>query len=165
MAGGGPSRQELIRRWRQGGFVGRQGELTAFRDALRRSPEETPQFVFHIHGQAGVGKSTLVRQLESAAREAEALTAYADESVADGNLFLAHCVTPHWDKAEQCLTEFLAGSPAPGQIAELRIATQSLTRIAPSGAARTTSFCRRLEHAAGAFAGGTGVTAGLRPDR
>ncbi|MGW5866827.1 tetratricopeptide repeat protein [Streptomyces sp. NPDC055239] len=83
MAGRGPTRQELIRQWRRSGFVGRHGEITAFKDALNRPPEETPQFLFHIHGQAGVGKSTLVRQLENAAREAEALTAYVDESVVD----------------------------------------------------------------------------------
>lgn len=79
----GSSRQELIRRWRQGGFIGRQGELSAFKEALTRSPEETPQFLFNIHGPAGVGKSTLLRQLESSARESGALSAYMDESVAD----------------------------------------------------------------------------------
>ncbi|MET7802436.1 AAA family ATPase, partial [Streptomyces decoyicus] len=83
MAGQGPSRQELIRRQRQIGFVGRQDELTAFRDALKQSPQEAAQFLFHIHGPAGVGKSTLVRQLMSMAREAHALTACADESAAD----------------------------------------------------------------------------------
>lgn len=83
VAGQGPSRQELIRRQRQAGFIGRQGELTAFREALKQSPQEATQFLFHIHGPAGVGKSTLVRQLESMAREAHALTAYADESSAD----------------------------------------------------------------------------------
>jgi tetratricopeptide (TPR) repeat protein len=77
------SRQELIRRRRQGGLVGRQREQDAFRDALQQSPEETTSFFFHIRGPAGVGKSTLVRQLESLAREAQALTAYVDESAAD----------------------------------------------------------------------------------
>lgn len=83
MAGRGPSRQELIRRRRRSGLVGRQGEQTAFREALKQPQEEATQFLFHIHGPAGVGKSTLVRQLESAARESKALTAYVDESVAD----------------------------------------------------------------------------------
>ncbi|MFI6690755.1 tetratricopeptide repeat protein [Streptomyces sp. NPDC050433] len=78
-----PSRQELIRRRRQGGFVGRQGEIAAFREVLRQVVEETEQFLFHIHGPAGVGKSTLVRQLETIARENGALTVYLDESVAD----------------------------------------------------------------------------------
>ncbi|MEU3773980.1 tetratricopeptide repeat protein [Streptomyces sp. NPDC032472] len=83
MAGRGPSRQELIRRRRSSGFIGRQGEVSAFRDTLRRPPDEAAQFLFHVRGQAGVGKSTLVRQLETIAREGQAVTAYADESVAD----------------------------------------------------------------------------------
>ncbi|TXC91729.1 ATP-binding protein [Streptomyces sp. ISID311] len=83
VTGRGPSRQELIRRRRRDGLVGRQGEQAAFKDALKQSPEEATQFLFHIHGPAGVGKSTLVRQLESVAREAQALTAYVDEAAAD----------------------------------------------------------------------------------
>ncbi|MFF2957134.1 tetratricopeptide repeat protein [Kitasatospora sp. NPDC057965] len=81
MAGQGLSRQELIRRQRRNGFVGRRGELASFRDALQRPSEELTQFLFHIRGPGGVGKSTLVRQLESAAHEARAVTAYVDESV------------------------------------------------------------------------------------
>lgn len=83
MAGRGPSRQELIRRRRSVGFIGRQGEVSAFRDALRQPPEEAAQFLFHVRGPAGVGKSTLVRHLETIAREVGAVTAYVDESVAD----------------------------------------------------------------------------------
>ncbi|WP_369204084.1 tetratricopeptide repeat protein [Streptomyces sp. PU-14G] len=83
MAGRGPSRQELIRQQRRSGFVGRQGEQDAFKEALRQRPEEAAQFLFHIHGPAGVGKSTLARQLESAAQEAGSVTAYVDETVAD----------------------------------------------------------------------------------
>ncbi|MEW2413925.1 tetratricopeptide repeat protein [Streptomyces sp. NPDC046866] len=83
MAGRGPSRQELIRRRRSSGFVGRQGEVAAFRDTLRRPPDEATQFLFHVRGQAGVGKSSLVRRLETIAREDQAITACADESAAD----------------------------------------------------------------------------------
>lgn len=83
MAGRGPSRQELIRRRRSGGFIGRQGEVSAFKEALRQSPEEAAQFLFHVRGPAGVGKSTLVRQLETIARDGQAVTAYVDESAAD----------------------------------------------------------------------------------
>ncbi|MFI1148676.1 tetratricopeptide repeat protein [Streptomyces sp. NPDC020817] len=83
MAGRGPSRQELIRRRRSSTFIGRHDEVAAFRDALRQSPDEAPQFLFHVRGPAGVGKSTLVRQLETVAREGQAVTAYVDESVAD----------------------------------------------------------------------------------
>ncbi|MFD9030597.1 tetratricopeptide repeat protein [Streptomyces sp. NPDC059567] len=77
------SRQELIRRQRKSGLIGRQGEQAAFKDALQQSPEEASQFLFHIHGPAGVGKSTLVRQLQSVAIDAGALTAYIDESTTD----------------------------------------------------------------------------------
>ncbi|MFB7076460.1 tetratricopeptide repeat protein, partial [Streptomyces sp. NPDC056308] len=83
MTGRGPSRQELIRRRRRSGFVGRRSEQVAFQEALRQVPEEATQFFFHIHGPGGVGKTTLARQLESAAREGGAITAYVDESVAD----------------------------------------------------------------------------------
>ena len=83
MAGRGPSRQELIRRRRRSGFVGRRSEQITFQAALQQVPEEATQFLFHIHGPGGVGKSTLARQLESAAREAGAITAYVNESVAD----------------------------------------------------------------------------------
>ncbi|MEU4729670.1 ATP-binding protein [Streptomyces sp. NPDC023588] len=82
MAGRGLSRQELIRRRRSVGFIGRQGEVGAFREALRQSPEEAAQFLFHVRGPAGVGKSTLVRQLETIAREAGAVTAYVEVTTA-----------------------------------------------------------------------------------
>ncbi|GGQ50542.1 ATP-binding protein [Kitasatospora griseola] len=85
MSGGGraPSRQELIRRRRRTGFVGRRSELATFTEVLRQAPEDATQFLFHVHGPGGVGKSTLVRQMETAAREAQAVTGYVDESVTD----------------------------------------------------------------------------------
>ncbi|MEU3709937.1 ATP-binding protein [Streptomyces catenulae] len=73
----------MIRRRRRSGFVGRRSEQAQFQEALGQVPEEATQFLFHIHGPGGVGKSTLARQLESAARQAGALTAYVDEAVAD----------------------------------------------------------------------------------
>ncbi|BAJ28159.1 MULTISPECIES: ATP-binding protein [Kitasatospora] len=83
MSGRRPSRQELIRRRRRSGFVGRGSELEAFNEVLRQPAQDPERFLFHVRGPGGVGKSTLVRQLESAAREAGAVTAYVDESVAD----------------------------------------------------------------------------------
>ncbi|MFE9252435.1 tetratricopeptide repeat protein [Streptomyces sp. NPDC007088] len=79
----GPSRQELIRRGRQSGFVGRREQIAGFRAALEQPREAAEQFLFHVRGPAGVGKSTLVRQLEAAATAAGAVTVYADESVTD----------------------------------------------------------------------------------
>ncbi|WP_327226071.1 tetratricopeptide repeat protein [Streptomyces platensis] len=78
------SRQELIRLRRREGFVGRRGEIAAFRDNFARAVEDPAhQFLFHVHGQAGVGKTSLVRQFEETAREQGAPTAYVDEAVHD----------------------------------------------------------------------------------
>ncbi|MFB6889777.1 tetratricopeptide repeat protein [Kitasatospora sp. NPDC056327] len=63
--------------------MGRRDELALFREALQQPPEELAQFLFHVHGPGGVGKSTLVRQLENAARDAGAVTGYVDEAVTD----------------------------------------------------------------------------------
>ncbi|MFC8130665.1 tetratricopeptide repeat protein [Streptomyces sp. NPDC057302] len=82
MAEGPMSRQELIRRRRSGGFVGRRHELAVFRENLARRPgADTYQFLFHVHGLAGVGKSTLVRQWEATAREVGAVTAVVGDDV------------------------------------------------------------------------------------
>ncbi|MFI1825071.1 tetratricopeptide repeat protein [Streptomyces sp. NPDC020412] len=65
----------------RGGFVGREGELRAFAanlDAGSGAPEA--RFLFHVHGNAGVGKSSLVRRFAQLAQERGALTAVLDES-------------------------------------------------------------------------------------
>lgn len=75
-----PSMQELIGRRSRAGFVGRGAERAAFRANLDIPPEdERHRFLFHVHGNAGVGKSFLLRELEQIARERGALTAYVDE--------------------------------------------------------------------------------------
>ncbi|WP_323184076.1 ATP-binding protein [Streptomyces canus] len=77
-----PSMQELIRQRRRAGFVGRGDERAAFRRNLDLAPEdERHRFLFHVHGNAGVGKTFLVRELEQVAREKGAFTSYVDESV------------------------------------------------------------------------------------
>ncbi|MFJ9816634.1 tetratricopeptide repeat protein [Streptomyces sp. NPDC101151] len=82
MAQARPSMQELIGRRRRAGFVGRGEERAAFRENFDLCPEdERHRFLFHIHGNAGVGKTFLVRELEQIARERGALTAYVDEGV------------------------------------------------------------------------------------
>ncbi|MEU0917861.1 tetratricopeptide repeat protein [Streptomyces cyaneofuscatus] len=50
---------------------------------MRGAPEDAAQFLFHIRGPAGVGKSTLARRLEGMAREERAVTAYVDEAATD----------------------------------------------------------------------------------
>jgi len=77
-----PSMQQLIAQRRRAGFVGRGTERAAFRTNFDIPPEdERHRFLFHVHGNAGVGKTFLVRELEQVARERGALTAYVDESV------------------------------------------------------------------------------------
>ncbi|MGW6732751.1 tetratricopeptide repeat protein [Streptomyces sp. NPDC055013] len=73
--------QELIGRRSRAGFVGRGAERAAFRANLDIPPEdERHRFLFHVHGNAGVGKSFLLRELEQVARDRGALTAFVDES-------------------------------------------------------------------------------------
>ncbi|WP_328582681.1 tetratricopeptide repeat protein [Streptomyces sp. NBC_00370] len=77
-----PSMQELINLRRHAGFVGRRSELALFRANFDTQPEDLEhRFVFHVHGNAGVGKTTLVREFVRTARERQALTATVDESV------------------------------------------------------------------------------------
>ncbi|MER5381085.1 tetratricopeptide repeat protein [Streptomyces sp. NPDC002688] len=77
-----PSMQELIEGRRRHGFVGRRTERATFRANFDLPPEdERHRFLFHVHGNAGVGKTFLVREMEQLARERGALTAYIDESV------------------------------------------------------------------------------------
>ncbi|MFE9423984.1 AAA family ATPase [Kitasatospora sp. NPDC006697] len=83
MAGRIPTRQELIRRQRRSGFVGRRAELDAFRAALRQPPAEAGQFLFLLHGGSGLGKTALTRQFEAAARAAGATGARLDGELSD----------------------------------------------------------------------------------
>lgn len=73
--------QQLIERRRRAGLVARSAERESFRVNLDTPPEDRRhRFRFHVHGNAGVGKTFLVREFERIARERGALTAYVDES-------------------------------------------------------------------------------------
>ncbi|MBA5224548.1 tetratricopeptide repeat protein [Streptomyces griseoaurantiacus] len=62
--------------------MGRHGEMNAFRENLSRDPEgDDYQFFFHVRGNAGVGKTSLLRQWEMVAREQGAATVYLDDGV------------------------------------------------------------------------------------
>lgn len=65
--------------------MGRHGELAVFRETFARNPEEVGfPYLFHVHGNGGVGKSTLVRQWEATAREqTSVVTAFVDDEVHD----------------------------------------------------------------------------------
>ncbi|MER7573990.1 tetratricopeptide repeat protein [Streptomyces sp. NPDC126514] len=126
-----PSMQKLMERRRRAGFVGRVGERAAFRENLDLPPEdERHRFLFHVHGNAGVGKTFLVRELEQLARERGALTAYVDEGVgsvpealsaicrqlaAQGHRLkkLEEALTAHRERRHEAEAEVAALDPAP----------------------------------------------------
>ncbi|WP_237409407.1 hypothetical protein [Streptomyces sp. M2CJ-2] len=61
----GLSRGTLIRQRAQARFVGRRAQVALFTENLAKDPqsEEDPaEFLFHVRGVGGVGKSTLLRQ-------------------------------------------------------------------------------------------------------
>ncbi|MFI1419578.1 tetratricopeptide repeat protein [Streptomyces sp. NPDC020731] len=73
--------QQIVQRRRRAGLVARSAERELFRGNFDIPPEdERHRFLFHVHGNAGVGKTFLVREFEQIARERGALTAYVDES-------------------------------------------------------------------------------------
>ncbi|WP_239086842.1 tetratricopeptide repeat protein [Streptomyces parvus] len=77
----------MIRQRAKAGFVGRRAQLTLFTENLAKDPfsEEAPaDFLFHVRGVGGVGKSTLLRQWQEAARRADAVTAVVDENDVHG---------------------------------------------------------------------------------
>ncbi|MFJ2771979.1 tetratricopeptide repeat protein [Streptomyces sp. NPDC087300] len=78
------SMQELIRQRRRAGFVGRREELRAFRANFEVPPEDDRhRFLFHVHGPAGVGKTSLVREMSQLATGCGAFVAYVDEATVD----------------------------------------------------------------------------------
>jgi tetratricopeptide (TPR) repeat protein len=78
------SLQDLIRGRQQSGFVGRQRQVVQYRENLELPIEdERRRFLFNIHGDAGVGKTYLTKQLRQIANDCRALTAYVDDTVDD----------------------------------------------------------------------------------
>ncbi|MFK4065976.1 tetratricopeptide repeat protein [Streptomyces sp. NPDC029674] len=76
--------QELIRRRRRAGFVGRREELRLFRENFELPPEdERHRFLFHVHGPAGVGKTSLVRELGQLSADRGAFVGYVDDGAPD----------------------------------------------------------------------------------
>ncbi|MEU2620367.1 tetratricopeptide repeat protein [Streptomyces sp. NPDC007157] len=153
-----PSMQELIGRRRRAGFVGRVDERAAFRRNLDLPPEdERHRFLFHVHGDAGVGKTRLVKELEQIAREAGALTVYVDEGVAgvpetmtatarqfaaQGRRFkeLERLLAAHRERRHEAETALVMGGPedreppSAGSLAVARAAQVGLGMVPVAGA-------------------------------
>src|SRR5580700_12055788 len=78
------SLQDRIRDRQQSGFVGRQGQVIQYQENLGFVvDDERRRFLFNIHGDAGVGKTYLTKQLRQAAIGHGSLTAYIDETIDD----------------------------------------------------------------------------------
>ncbi|WP_234434080.1 tetratricopeptide repeat protein [Streptomyces sp. NRRL F-5126] len=69
----------MIRERAQAQFAGRREQVTQFAENLHTDPESQAQFLFHVRGVGGVGKSTLLRHWQELARAASAVTAVVDE--------------------------------------------------------------------------------------
>ncbi|MFF2353243.1 tetratricopeptide repeat protein [Kitasatospora sp. NPDC058115] len=83
------SRAEAVRQRTGAQFIGRRAQLALFVDNLARDPDpdsgpDPADFLFHVRGVGGVGKSTLLAQWREAARRAGALTALVDETDVHG---------------------------------------------------------------------------------
>ncbi|MEU1312150.1 tetratricopeptide repeat protein [Streptomyces cinnamoneus] len=71
----------------QAQFVGRGAQLSLFAENLTKDAQsavDPAEFLFHVRGVGGVGKSTLLRQWQEAARRAGAVTAVVDENDVHG---------------------------------------------------------------------------------
>ena len=78
------SLQDIVRRRQQAGFVGRDGQLALFRENLDLpADDDRKRFVFNIRGDAGFGKTYLVRQLQRVARERGTRDALYEDTLAD----------------------------------------------------------------------------------
>jgi hypothetical protein len=74
--------QDIVRGRQQAGFVARDQQLARFRanlDLPVRDPGR--RFVFSVHGDGGVGKTSLLQQLRRIAEEHGAATACLDETL------------------------------------------------------------------------------------
>lgn len=79
-----PSSQNILWARQQQEFVGRKAELTFFREFLTSTPREARfRRIISLFGDGGVGKTWLMRQMQQAADNTNALTAYSDETQKD----------------------------------------------------------------------------------
>ncbi|MFC9931484.1 tetratricopeptide repeat protein [Streptomyces sp. NPDC127190] len=159
-----PSMHELIGRRRRAGFIGRSDERAAFRENLDLAPEdERHRFLFHIHGQAGVGKTFLVRELEQIARERGAVTAYVDESagsVPEALTAISRRLAEQGHRLKK-LEERLAAHRERRHEAEAEVATLEPAPDLPGGPSPLTTTAVRLGMAGlGALVPGAGAFVG-----
>ena len=106
MVAGRRSLQDRIRDRQKSGFVGRQGQVIQYHENLGFPiDDERRRFLFNIHGDAGVGKTYLTRQLEQIATGDGALAAYVDETAEDVTAAMA-IIAEQFSRRGARLSEF-----------------------------------------------------------
>ena len=71
--------QAIHRQRQEGYFVGRKDEVASFRVNLAL-PYEEKKYVWHVSGQGGIGKTTLLKRYQAIAYEQGAEVGWVDES-------------------------------------------------------------------------------------
>jgi len=88
-----PSLQVILQQRQQQEFVGREGQITLFRENLFFKPEDDRRrFVFTISGQGGIGKTSLLGQLFYLAKHLGLTPAWTDELQGDTLAVMVHLV-------------------------------------------------------------------------
>jgi ABC-type phosphate transport system ATPase subunit len=67
------SLQDILQQRQQSGFVGREEQVSLFRQNLDLSWKTRAHFLFNVWGHGGVGKSTLLRQFRKMASQRKSL--------------------------------------------------------------------------------------------
>ncbi len=79
-----PTLQDILDERQQDEFVGREAYLARFHDNIRLAFDDPRRrFVFDVYGQAGVGKTWLLRQMRRIAEEHGLYTAWSDDAQQD----------------------------------------------------------------------------------
>ncbi|MBD2604577.1 tetratricopeptide repeat protein [Scytonema hofmannii FACHB-248] len=74
------SLQDILQQRQQSGFVGREEQVSLFRQNMDLSLEDSCRhFLFNVWGQGGVGKSTLLRQFRKMAESAKIIAAHTND--------------------------------------------------------------------------------------
>ncbi|WP_149548947.1 tetratricopeptide repeat protein [Streptomyces marokkonensis] len=151
--------QQIVQQRRRAGLVARAAERELFRANFDVPPGDARhRFLFHVHGNAGVGKTRLLREFEHIARERGALTSYVDAGVgaipealaemcrqfaAQGHRFkeLERLLAAHRERRHEAETAALAalapepvGAPSAGSMAVARAGLAGLGLIPGAGA-------------------------------
>ncbi|HEU5382844.1 MAG TPA: ATP-binding protein [Ktedonobacteraceae bacterium] len=87
------SLQTILQQRQRQEFVGREKQLTIFRENLTFQPDDgRRRFIFNIYGQGGVGKTSLLRQLLHLTKQQGLTPAWVDEQQDNTLAVMSHLV-------------------------------------------------------------------------